>query len=48
MKYNYMVKYKGNYYSAGTEVPIEEVNAGTSVPAKSETKVKTTKNKTEK
>lgn len=25
MKYNHTVKYKGIFYSAGTEVPVEEV-----------------------
>ncbi len=25
MKYNYLVKHNGEYYPAGTEVPVEEV-----------------------
>lgn len=37
MKYGYMVKYNGEYYSAGTEVPVE-----------AETKSKTSKSKVEK
>ena len=38
MKYGYMVKYNGEYYSAGTEVPVEaETNKGTEVPDEAET-----------
>jgi copper(I)-binding protein len=33
-----MVKYNGEYYSAGTEVPVEaETNKGTEVPVEAET-----------
>lgn len=42
MKYNHMVKYKGNYYPTGADVPVgsenpkpvEEVKAGTKTPPK--------------
>lgn len=39
MKYNHTVKYKGIFYSAGTEVPVEEVKVEQPVTDENQEKV---------
>lgn len=41
MKYNHTVKYKGVFYSAGTEVPVEEVKVEQSETDEKEEKTET-------